>query len=68
MAQLVDHGACNARVVGLIPMGYQYEKVKSLCTHYCKALWYGASTNDYNVINRFVHIRASVHGIIDIQF
>ena len=36
MAQLVEHGACNVRVVGTIPTGDQYENV---CTHYCKFLW-----------------------------
>ena len=30
---LVEHGASNARVVGSIPMGDQYDNV---CTHYCK--------------------------------
>ena len=27
VAQLVEHGACNARVVGLIPTGHQQENV-----------------------------------------
>ena len=26
VAQLVEHGACDARVVGAIPIGDQYEK------------------------------------------
>ncbi|KAK6322226.1 hypothetical protein J4Q44_G00070180 [Coregonus suidteri] len=30
VAQLVEHGACNARVVGSFPTGRQYENV---CTH-----------------------------------
>ena len=28
VAQLVEHGVCNARVVGLIPTGGQYQKKK----------------------------------------
>lgn len=36
VAQLVDHGACNGRVVGLSPTGYQYENV---CSYYCELLW-----------------------------
>ena len=35
-AQLVERGACNARVVGSIPTGDQYENV---CIHYFKSLW-----------------------------
>ena len=36
VAQLVEHGVFNARVVGSIPIGEQYENI---CTHYCKLLW-----------------------------
>jgi hypothetical protein len=35
VAQLVEHGACNNRVVSLIPMEDQYNNV---CTHYCTLL------------------------------
>ena len=40
MAQLVEHGTSNARVMGSIPTGDQYENV---CTHYGKSLWIRAS-------------------------
>ena len=30
VAQLVEHGACNAKIVGSIPTGNQYENVSSL--------------------------------------
>ena len=33
VAPLVEHGACSARVVGLIPTGDQY-KENILCTKY----------------------------------
>ena len=36
VAQLIEHGVCNARVVGLIPTGGQYKKI-------CKSLWIRAS-------------------------
>ena len=36
MPQLVEHGPCNARVVGLIPTGGHYENV---CAHYIKQLF-----------------------------
>ena len=36
VAQLIEDGACNAKVVGLILIGDQYENV---CPHYCKSLW-----------------------------
>ena len=35
-AQLVEHGACNARIVDSIPTGDQWVHVS---THYCKYLW-----------------------------
>ena len=41
VAQLVEHGACNSRVVGLIPTGTQYgdfKKYEHVCTHYCMLL------------------------------
>lgn len=41
VARLVEHGAGNARVVGLNPMGDQYDNV---CTHNCKLLWIRVST------------------------
>ena len=46
VAQLVGHGAFNARIVGLIAMGNQY---KNLCTHYFKSLWIRvfAKTHDF---------------------
>ena len=40
VAQLVEHGACNARVVGLIP-GTTH--TKNVCTRDCKSLWIKAS-------------------------
>ena len=39
---LVEHGACNDRVVGLIPMVDLYENV---CTHCCKLLWMRVSAD-----------------------
>lgn len=36
VAQLVEHGACNTRVVGLIPGTTHMQNV---CMHDCKSLW-----------------------------
>lgn len=39
VAQLVDHGACNAKVVGSVPTG------ENVCMHYWKPLWIKVSAN-----------------------